>query len=508
MSTIRWVDLLSSESNFSHSIANNDDINDQLKKKKINNKKNDLNNSFLNSYNGDLDNSNVGINLKIKNMCITDNKEKKGEFADTQTNKNDNVNKIISNNEKKNIEKEPKDNKEINGNQLLHKDDNANDYELDNKIKCKMNDEKNEERVTNNNNSNKIHKEKIEQINEKNENKDLNVYNNKDPNIVSKDKNNNNSNYVSKMNKKKNSSNSSDSKVNKNKKIINVPLDQKTVKNSFFSKYIIEKKGKKNGDNNLDESNSVATPKNVNKNKIIEENENNSLINNVESQNADTISKCKKRKDRNLNIDNSISKFDYTQSHEVTVDENNIPLNPTKKVKNRLKENVNDNKKSRNDDDIISSDFSKNNEMKTNLKGLDLNKKISEEEKNNNNNFKKIDKNNSIMDPFNNMINKNINLEKFNNFNNNFISYIGDIRNNFNESLNNVNSNRVSSRLKEIAVGKSTKEYKNYVKLVRYDERMEDDPSTPNAYENITNAKFQAKYNLWRKKLHKFDTIN
>ncbi|KMZ81109.1 hypothetical protein PVIIG_02591 [Plasmodium vivax India VII] len=101
----------------------------------------------------------------------------------------------------------------------------------------------------------------------------------------------------------------------------------------------------------------------------------------------------------------------------------------------------------------------------------------------------------------------NINLEKFKNFDANFINYLGDIRSHFSDPFVSSNSNRVNSRLKEIAVGKSTKEYKNYVKVVKYEERMDDDPSTPNAYENVTNAKFQAKYNLWRKKLHRFDSI-
>ncbi|KMZ81108.1 hypothetical protein PVIIG_02590, partial [Plasmodium vivax India VII] len=81
MSTIRWVDLLSSESNLSHSVANNEDVAEKAKKKKFPyDQERDLNSSFLNSYNGDLDNSNVGINLKIKNMSIVEEeKEEKQE---------------------------------------------------------------------------------------------------------------------------------------------------------------------------------------------------------------------------------------------------------------------------------------------------------------------------------------------------------------------------------------------------------------------------------------------
>lgn len=77
MFTIRWVDLLSSESNFLQSSTKNDNINENLKNKKLPyEKEGDLNNSFLNSYNADLDNSNVGINLKIKNLKLSDNSEK------------------------------------------------------------------------------------------------------------------------------------------------------------------------------------------------------------------------------------------------------------------------------------------------------------------------------------------------------------------------------------------------------------------------------------------------
>lgn len=191
-----------------------------------------------------------------------------------------------------------------------------------------------------------------------------------------------------------------------------------------------------------------------------------------------TLSKGKKRKERNIDDHTSMSKINCTISHDIEIDDDNIPLNPTKKVKNKLKNKIN------NEDNFGNKNATPTIYNQMNLKGLTEINYLT-----------KINK-------------ENINLEKFNNFNNNFINYLGDIRNNPIDSMHSVNNNRVNSRLKEIAVGKSTKEYKNYVKLVKYEDRMDDDPATPNAYENITNAKFQAKYNLWRKKLHKFDTIN
>lgn len=66
---------------------------------------------------------------------------------------------------------------------------------------------------------------------------------------------------------------------------------------------------------------------------------------------------------------------------------------------------------------------------------------------------------------------------------------------------------RIYSRLKDIAIGKSTKGYQNYIKKVPIDKRAADDPQTPNMRENISAARFQVIYRKWRTSLHKYDNI-
>ncbi|KAK1443999.1 hypothetical protein BgAZ_208750 [Babesia gibsoni] len=66
---------------------------------------------------------------------------------------------------------------------------------------------------------------------------------------------------------------------------------------------------------------------------------------------------------------------------------------------------------------------------------------------------------------------------------------------------------RLCSRLKDIAIGKSTKGYQNYIKKVPIDQRTADDPQTPNMRENISAARFQTIYRKWRTSLHKYDNI-
>ncbi|SPJ10324.1 conserved Plasmodium protein, unknown function [Plasmodium sp. DRC-Itaito] len=590
MSTIRWVDLLSSESNFSHSKANNDDINEKLKKKKVFFKSEaDLNNSFLNSYNGDLDNSNVGINLKIKNMCIKEKKDIKvnqkiieniySNKKDTVIEKNMNTNYDEKINAVHNIPYNDKDKKEkeegllnkidkfddttsvkstlyINNVQVTdtqknisHVDKKENNNKIlerkkkkqtdenktnedDTNVKVKENlpyseennrdqenkkDNKNKEGVTNT-----ITNDKEEQTNDISlicSNEEFNKNNYNSNNAIRTDKDTcNNTKDISNRNKQKTGTQSilKNCVTDKNKEVICQSRDSSKRRNSVCgsSKYVIRPvDNKKNVESLINTS---------------EKNKNDSLKMNQE-KNIKYMEHSKKgkkkRKERNNNMENSIinnnsiSMLDYTVSHDITLDENNIPLNPTKKMKNKIKDlkHLQDDK----NDDISNMNKSK---IPNTFKEVDesnnipINKLMKEEnnstvKQNETTNFLKIQNMNTMIDkednnPFYNVMNNNIDLEKFKNFNNNFINYIGDIRNNFNESLCTVNRNRVNSRLKEIAVGKSTKEYKNYVKLVKYQDRLEDDPATPNAYEDITNAKFQAKYNLWRKKLHKFDTLN
>ncbi|CDO64335.1 conserved Plasmodium protein, unknown function [Plasmodium reichenowi] len=595
MSTIRWVDLLSSESNFSHSKTNNDDVNEKLKKKKVFFKSEaDLNNSFLNSYNGDLDNSNVGINLKIKNMCIKEKKDIKADEKinekicsnkkDTIIQKNVNTNYDEKINVVHNIPYNDKDKKEKEEG-LLNKIDNFDDNTND-QSKLYINNvqvsetQKNispldEKENNNNNNNNKIVEKKTSKQTDDNKTNQDDVKVKVKINLAYPEQNNNDDleNEKDNKNKERVINNIPTHKEEQNNDISVISSNEESNPNNNNSKYIL-RNDKDTCNNTEDMSNrnkEKTTTQNILKNPVsnknkeencqsrdsskkrnsvsksskniihpVDDNKKNveSLINPSETKKNDSLKMNQeknikymehskkgknKRKERNNNMENSminnnsISVLDYTVSHDVTLDENNIPLNPTKKMKNKMKDlkHLEDDK----NDDILNMNKSK---IPNSFKQADSNniviKKLMKEENNSSVkenetiNFLKIQNMNTMIDkednPFYNVMNNNIDLEKFKNFNNNFINYIGDIRNNFSESLCTANRNRVNSRLKEIAVGKSTKEYKNYVKLVKYQDRLEDDPATPNAYEDITNAKFQAKYNLWRKKLHKFDTLN
>ncbi|SCQ16263.1 conserved Plasmodium protein, unknown function [Plasmodium ovale] len=619
MSTIRWVDLLSSESNFSHSVTKNDDINEKLKKKKLlYGKENDLNSSFLNSYNADLDNSNVGINLKIKNMCITDVKEKLAEVTDNTTQKSGVAStiKCTNNSEKENWHNALDGNKlscntnSLNNGKSTHlqlgaewgiqttvtygvsysnKVEKTNNVEKENDVE-KRNETVAASHITATNSvvsANRVFNEGARKTAVPSENaQNGKVSRGRDCSRrsircasyarLSQGGNNCADRNRSKGGKKKTTSNSSVLlSASKNRKISNVPLEKKDIKNSFFAKYIVNKgenkgenKGRKKGEKEeankgtnkiADKSGSKSANKHAfkNVNKKADKQADNKADKKADTRPnsgsthvpeggvelgkdgrdgkkmchllsipADdivgTISKGKKRKERNGSVEKSLSKFNCTASHDITVDENNVPLNPAKKMKNKSKRPQQGKKQQSkgNPDGERTSNLVSNiplenakgdREINRNLVGECLSSIVSQVKESNDVKVSEMEEgvipNIPIIHPYHNSINDNINVEKFNNFNNNFINYLGDIRSNFTESIYSVNSNRVHSRLKEIAVGKSTKEYKNYVRLVKYEERMDDDPSTPNAYENITNAKFQAKYNLWRKKLHKFDNV-
>lgn len=79
-------------------------------------------------------------------------------------------------------------------------------------------------------------------------------------------------------------------------------------------------------------------------------------------------------------------------------------------------------------------------------------------------------------------------------------------RNDKNKAIEDTNT-RIYSRLKDIAIGKATKGYQNYIKKVPIAERGPDDPQTPNSKENISASRFRAIYRAWRTHLHKYDNI-
>lgn len=65
---------------------------------------------------------------------------------------------------------------------------------------------------------------------------------------------------------------------------------------------------------------------------------------------------------------------------------------------------------------------------------------------------------------------------------------------------------RISSRLFQIAIGKGTKAYQNFLKLKpKKEDREPSDPQTPNAHIRCPQKQFTDQLNQWRKSLHKYD---
>lgn len=67
---------------------------------------------------------------------------------------------------------------------------------------------------------------------------------------------------------------------------------------------------------------------------------------------------------------------------------------------------------------------------------------------------------------------------------------------------------RECARMKDIAIGKATTGYRNYVKQVGAERRSDGDPVTPDPKLRCSKAQFQRAYQKWRKQLHQYDTVD
>lgn len=67
---------------------------------------------------------------------------------------------------------------------------------------------------------------------------------------------------------------------------------------------------------------------------------------------------------------------------------------------------------------------------------------------------------------------------------------------------------RECARLKDIAIGKATAGYRNFLKQVGTERRSDGDPMTPDAKLRCSKAQFQRAYQKWRKQLHQYDTLD
>ncbi|OII73049.1 histone mRNA hairpin-binding protein [Cryptosporidium ubiquitum] len=68
---------------------------------------------------------------------------------------------------------------------------------------------------------------------------------------------------------------------------------------------------------------------------------------------------------------------------------------------------------------------------------------------------------------------------------------------------------RISSRLFQIAIGKGTRAYQNFLRLKpRKEDREPNDPQTPNAHIRCPQKQFTDQLNQWRKSLHQYDDLD
>ncbi|EPR60758.1 hypothetical protein TGME49_309040 [Toxoplasma gondii ME49] len=65
---------------------------------------------------------------------------------------------------------------------------------------------------------------------------------------------------------------------------------------------------------------------------------------------------------------------------------------------------------------------------------------------------------------------------------------------------------RECARMKDIAIGKATEGYRNFIRAVPKDQRREGDPATPDPKQRCSKAQFQREYQDWRKQLHRYDS--
>ncbi|XP_065071401.1 histone RNA hairpin-binding protein-like [Rhopilema esculentum] len=64
---------------------------------------------------------------------------------------------------------------------------------------------------------------------------------------------------------------------------------------------------------------------------------------------------------------------------------------------------------------------------------------------------------------------------------------------------------RISQRQKQIDMGKNTLGYEMFTKYVSREERIKDDPQTPDKYQQCSTRSWQGQVKIWRRQLHMWD---
>ncbi|KAJ1437161.1 histone RNA hairpin-binding protein RNA-binding domain-containing protein [Ochromonadaceae sp. CCMP2298] len=79
----------------------------------------------------------------------------------------------------------------------------------------------------------------------------------------------------------------------------------------------------------------------------------------------------------------------------------------------------------------------------------------------------------------------------------------------FSRRWNDVDTNRVNARLKQIQYGKNTIGYDNYAAAVSKKQRgkLSVHPRTPDPYEDVSKRSFDGSIMAWRRSLHRWDNM-
>jgi hypothetical protein len=64
---------------------------------------------------------------------------------------------------------------------------------------------------------------------------------------------------------------------------------------------------------------------------------------------------------------------------------------------------------------------------------------------------------------------------------------------------------RLKARQKQIDIGKNTPEYRNYISLIRREDRKRGDPLSPNKFQVCSKRSWDGQVRKWRRMIHRFD---
>jgi len=75
-------------------------------------------------------------------------------------------------------------------------------------------------------------------------------------------------------------------------------------------------------------------------------------------------------------------------------------------------------------------------------------------------------------------------------------------------AIQEISAKRLESRQKQIDIGKNTPGYKNYIRLIKKEQRSYSEPQTPDKYQICSKRSWDGQIRVWRRLLHHYDPIS